>query len=153
MSVPCPGCLVLAGWRGRGAVAFSTVIYKIKFNYLTFLSFIFLDNPVMILHWTKINKDYYFSSYKVLFYISFLVPFYTWHWQSHVHDLNKKSQQANNIYYSFTTVQASQTDIFHSKEIKEAMPMWTGKMLHKIILYRNKTVLTSKSKVFNVQLS
>lgn len=37
------------------------------------------------------------------------------------------------------TVHASQTDIFHSKEIKEAMPMWTaGKMLHKIILYRNK---------------
>ena len=51
------------------------------------------------------------------------------------------------------TVHASQTDIFHSKEIKEAMPMWTGKMLHKIILYTNKTVLTSKSKVFNVQLS
>lgn len=49
------------------------------------------------------------------------------------------------------TVHASQTDIFHSKEIKEALPMWTGKMLHKIILYRNKTVLTSKSKVFNVQ--
>lgn len=49
------------------------------------------------------------------------------------------------------TVHASQTNIFHSKEIKEAMPMWTGKMLHKIILYRNKTVLTSKSKVFNVQ--
>lgn len=51
------------------------------------------------------------------------------------------------------TVHASHTDIFHSKEIKEAMPMWTSKMLHKIILYRNKTVLTSKSKVFNVQLS
>lgn len=66
----------------------------------------------------------------------------------------KKSHNKLIIFTILTMiVHASQTNIFHSKEIKEAMPMWTGKMLHKIILYRNKTVLTSKSKVFNVQLS